>query len=754
MKKYLTLGLTVAFSLSMLVSCSSEESTNTQTTVAPSTASESTEQENTQTEQMSFSEVKSTDILEAQEKINENLQAELTEGGYTLENPFVVVDPYGLSPLTALVLFETEESARISVEVAGLRGGESFENIFTEEKIQHIIPVYGLYSEEETDVTLVATYEDGRTETTVLSVSGGELPSSLLIGEVVHADSTQMAYGLTFVSIISPTNCAHALDSNGEVRWVYHSAGGSTRTFPLIVLENGHYLTNISEGTTSYYKYGLQEFDLTGKIHAEYLLDGTQHDVRELPNGNFLVLGDDADGTVIEDSVYELDRKTGEIVRAWDMDSYFNVPNVNEEGQHIADEIHGSGAYDWFHNNSLDYFEADDSMIVSGRNQDAIVKINLETGELVWVFAPPDNDIWNTYLEEKLLVPIGDEFDYFYGQHNIQYTENGDILLFDNGLYRGKTNNTILPVEEGFSRLVRYHVNEENNTVEQVWQYGKERGTEILSRFVSGVQYLDEDHYLGHFGGIVRDGDGNPSYSYAVALEKASNHTYIIEIVDGEVVFEYHVDVEEENTNGNTYRSLRLNPYTTEIQPTLSNGVRLGVLTKYGLVTESDFVAEEVETLEQSISVEDTGITLTISNLPTDFEDMMLYLVGEGTYETAVTFMNYQLKLVGGEVPKGTYDLYLGTDTAVYELGYSWTNTHTGKEIPTRYLVTLETSDDNLGEVFGDGLYFENTALTVTAIQKEGASFVGWEMNGEIVSEHEEYSFIASENVEIEAIFQ
>ncbi len=750
MKKYLSIGLSCALTLNLLSACSTNTSDTTSTANTTQESAENTEN----TLEFLGSEVKSTDILEHQAEIAEKLQAELDSGAYALENPCVIVDPYGLSPLTALALFQTEEEATISVHVEGLRGGESLENSFTESKTEHIIPIYGLYAEEATSVTITATFADGTTETTELSVVGGELPSGLLTAEVIHADQSQMAYGLTFVSIISPTNCAHALDSNGEVRWVYNAPGGASRTFPLLVLENGNFLSNISEGTTSYYKYGLQEFDLTGKIYTEYLLDGTQHDVRELPSGNFIVLADDAEGQVLEDSVYELDRITGEIVRAWDMDSYFDVPNVDEEGNHIADEIHGSIANDWFHHNSLDYFAEDDAMIVSGRNQDAILKFDMSTGELLWVFAPPENDLWNTYLESKLLTPVGDDFDYFYGQHNVHFMENGDILLFDNGLYRGKTIETILPVEEGFSRLVQYRVNEDSKTVEQIWQYGKERGTEILSRFVSGVQYIENGHFLGHFGGIVREEGGIPSYSYAIALENSSNHTYIIEIVDDEVVFEAHLDVNESNTNGNSYRSLRLDPYTSENQPTLEPAVRLGQLTKYGLVQESDLDISEAEAMETPVSAEDTGLTLTISNVPTDFEEMKLVLVGDVTYETLVELLNYQIKLVAGEVPVGTYSLYLEVDSVLYDLELQWTNQHTGKEIPVRYDILVETQDETMGEAFGSGLYFEHTALTITAIPKEGHRFLGWEENGEIISTEEKYSFVPTGDRVLTATFQ
>lgn len=90
----------------------------------------------------------------------------------------------------------------------------------------------------------------------------------------------------------------------------------------------------------------------------------------------------------------------------------------------------------------------------------------------------------------------------------------------------------------------------------------------------------------------------------------------------------------------------------------------------------------------------------------------------------------------------GAYALYLEVDSLLYDLELVWNNSHTAKEIPLRYEISLESNDDSLGEVFGTGLYYPDTALTLTAIAKEGCTFLGWEVDGEIVSEDERYAFV------------
>lgn len=51
-----------------------------------------------------------------QETIRKALEQEV-EKDYTLEKPFTVVDPYRISPLTAVAIFKTSEPSKITVEV-------------------------------------------------------------------------------------------------------------------------------------------------------------------------------------------------------------------------------------------------------------------------------------------------------------------------------------------------------------------------------------------------------------------------------------------------------------------------------------------------------------------------------------------------------------------------------------------------------------------------------------------------------------
>ena len=57
---------------------------------------------------------------------------------------------------------------------------------------------------------------------------------------------------------------------------------------------------------------------------------------------------------------------------------------------------------DWAHANSIFYDASDDSIVLSFRHQDAVVKFSRESGELIWILGTHEGwkDPWKPYLLE------------------------------------------------------------------------------------------------------------------------------------------------------------------------------------------------------------------------------------------------------------------------------------------------------------------------------------------------------------------
>jgi len=57
-----------------------------------------------------------------------------------------------------------------------------------------------------------------------------------------------------------------------------------------------------------------------------------------------------------------------------------------------------------------------------------------------------------------------------------------------------------------YSRAVEYKINKRDKTVEQVWQYGTERGEEFFSSIVSDVDYLEKSNTVLVTSGYLTKG--------------------------------------------------------------------------------------------------------------------------------------------------------------------------------------------------------------------------------------------------------
>ncbi len=726
--------------------------------------------------------VEESDRIADQNAITAQMVATFEAGSYTLQNPYVVVDAYGLSPLSAIALFDTDKPSTISVEVVGLHGGTTLNNDYTDWDTHHEIAILGLYSQEATQVTLTAHYADGTQESKTLSLTGGALPEDFSPISVEVANTDEMAYGLTVYNTVSPCAAMHAVDWNGDVRFVLNSTemgtDGATE-----YLDDGTFLIlsdRKEQGTSSkIHRDSLYKMDFTGKIYGEYYVISAHHDYTQLENGNVLVAAGDLDGIIQEESHYEIDLATGEIVTMWDFDAYFPVDYYDSDGNRTASTAITTAvtAYqDWYHTNSVAQNPETLDLLFSGRNQDAVLNIDYVTGELNYIIGDHRLSL-PELLQDKLLTPIDGDgnlldtqekldqaaadgvFEWQFGQHDASFLPNGDIILFDNGNVRGaKDEADQVDATTSYSRVVIYRVDQENMTIQQIWQYGRELGSEMLSTYVSGVQYLGEDHYLINFGGIVKEADGSATYHIGSGATGGSTNAIQIELKDGEIVFQSTTG-EENSLTQNVFRAERVDLYFYQGETQLTaTAQRLGEMYSRDYV-QVDYLPTGTETLTvlQS-SVVDTGTQMVVefqlSGIAAS-DDVSLFYVGDSaTYSAPLTSGTGAWGRINHvELPLGDYDLYLVSGSKIADLNLSWTNSWEAAALPDKLAVTIDY-DDTMGVAQGAGVdYFAGTPLTVLARPDEGYIFGGWKVDGVILSMDTTYSFTPQADVALTAVF-
>lgn len=504
----------------------STEMVNQEQETRQETAAETEEQSNLQSEQnIEQSMIEKTDYLAAQASVDKQLQEEVKKG-YTIDEPLVVVNPYGNSPLTAIAVFSTEQPMSVNVVTHGKRTEDNVEGNF-EDETEHVIPIYGLYAGGDTEVTF--TLGDGTKKT--VSVTTDSIENPVADAEVTTIDNEAYDFSkLTFASS-GTENVITAYDSQGAVRWYFKTSG-----MPFKQLSNGHFITQTSTLLHPlYYMSGIMEFDLCGKVYQDYSIPGgSHHAIYEMSNGNLLVGSSTTDYSKVEDRIVELDRNTGEVVYDLQLEELMDT----EDGGSI-----NWSEVDWFHNNAIWYDEKSDTILLSGRHVDAVVGIDKTNKTLKWVLGDPEG--WKTIDAKYFFTPMGDNFEWQYAQHNITMLPNGDLMLFDNGHSRTKATKPDNGVkgDEVYSRAVVYRIDVENMTVEQVWQYGKERGAEWYSSFISGVNYNGENDYWITSGGVLYDSvsktyDISPAKQFSEGIEKMA---YINQVKDDKLVFEMKI---------------------------------------------------------------------------------------------------------------------------------------------------------------------------------------------------------------------
>ncbi len=62
---------------------------------------------------------KESSMVDTSWQIDQQIEAEVQSGAYTFEEPEVIMDPYQISPLTGVAVFQTDEEYRVRVTVKG-----------------------------------------------------------------------------------------------------------------------------------------------------------------------------------------------------------------------------------------------------------------------------------------------------------------------------------------------------------------------------------------------------------------------------------------------------------------------------------------------------------------------------------------------------------------------------------------------------------------------------------------------------------
>ena len=453
----------------------------------------------------------------------------------TLDNAYVKVNPYGTSPLTALMIFKTDKAAKVTYTVVGKTDNTSITNAVKGYQTTHQVPIVGLYANYSNQVQVTLTYKDGTTEQKTFTIKTGKLPKNLRNTKITVSKSnkSKMEIGNNELTYINKTSEEpFAVDADGNIRW--YSTLYSRHTF--VQLSNGHLLIqNRTNGNKGSYNV-LSETDYLGRIYRRYrfsdklgkssleqYITAFYHDALELPNHNLhnLLVTISGGDKYAEDVIAEIDYKTGKTVKVIDFKKllpssmYRNYNSTTTKG----------GKIDWLHMNSLYYDQKTGNLLVSARNQDITMSINYKSGKINWIYSGKKKSSWPKKYRSKLLTPTkGTKITG--GQHDLTLlsSKNGKlkVLLYDNNI---DVTNGNAKTSGKYSQAVQYTIDTKKKTIKQTWSYGKSLGKDNFTRVIGSAQRLSNGNTLIDFG-YKHDG----SQSNIIEVDKNNNQVFNLTI--------------------------------------------------------------------------------------------------------------------------------------------------------------------------------------------------------------------------------
>ncbi len=288
---------------------------------------------------------------------------------------------------------------------------------------------------------------------------------------------TTYAEGATLIGTLAGR--PFAVDSNGSVLWYY--PGDLPKTlYTVRALPDGNQLAIFYNDTADLTTSGFREYDLAGttvrQTTAERVSDqlialgkrpinAIHHDVRRLPDGNYLMLGMvevltdvQAPGTdVLGDMILVLDSNL-QVLWTWDTFDHLDLTRravLNEtcvNGAGGCSVLKAPVANDWTHGNSV-ALTPDGNILYNSRHQDLAYKISYAggtgDGSILWKLGKDGDFTWQS----------SDPYPWFSHAHDVDFDGSPNVLsLFDNG-------NTRVTQFGGHSRGQVIQLDEANRTV-------------------------------------------------------------------------------------------------------------------------------------------------------------------------------------------------------------------------------------------------------------------------------------------------
>lgn len=350
------------------------------------------------------------------------------------------------------------------------------------------LAVFGLYANYQNSVTLTARFRDASTHVERLTLAAPAYDGAGAVynaPQVLTARSAGVAPGFDFMMVQNALTTPVVLDSDGNLRW---AGTGLLNSISSLFMDDAFIVGNPT--LPELYRVELNGSRATRPL-ASTRYTNFHHELTRGKTGLLAEL-DALDGGVakIESNLVEIS-PTGEVIKEWDLAAIFRAAMQaagDDPSNFVRDGV------DWFHMNSAIYHAADDSLLISSR-ENFVVKLDYATGKIKWLLGDTTKHWYVNYPSLRALALTLTSGKAPVGQHSLSIAANGELLLFNNGA--GSANQppgTAPGITRDFSTPSRYVIDAAAGTAAEVWSHAPEPA--ILSAYCSGVYEGEPKHHL------------------------------------------------------------------------------------------------------------------------------------------------------------------------------------------------------------------------------------------------------------------
>lgn len=392
-----------------------------------------------------------------------------------------------------------------------------------------VLPVFGLYANYSNKVVFTVAYRDGSYKELTAQVDSEPFVDKNAIYDhlvKVQARSSGDLLGYDYFYLKSGFGYPVVMDSDGEVRWFIGDGVPSTSS----LFKKNQFIVGSSTEPATMRSIGLDGQVRYSGIVSSPFFTKFHHDFSQGKVGLLAELdAQDGNTTILESNVAEISA-SGEVLKQWSMSDIFRqvITTAGEDPSGFVRD-----GVDWFHMNSAIYVAADDSLIISSR-ENFVIKIDYQSGKLKWILGDETKHWYQDYpsLRAYSLSLISGRAPI--GQHALSIDNSGNLMLFNNGLQSfNQPSGTSSGQARSYSLVSVYQIDEQAMTAGESWSF--DNNQQVFSDICSSVyQHAGGDYLI----------------SYAVANNRATAKL-IGRSKDGDVVFDYEMPTVGCNTSWN-----------------------------------------------------------------------------------------------------------------------------------------------------------------------------------------------------------